>query len=143
MAKRILVPVDGDAEHVVPIVAALAHGSGATVRLLRVMQEPELHMGPYGRVIAYADQEMASLESRGLADLDVVKSQLGGIPVETVVRFGDPANEIALEAETFDADLIAVSSAHRGPFDRILGRDVAARTIRRATVPVLELHESR
>jgi nucleotide-binding universal stress UspA family protein len=142
MAKRILVPIDGNGEALVPLVGALARGGGATVRLLRVMPEPELRLGPYGRVVAYVDQEMARLEAIGRDDLESVKSELTGIPVEAVVRFGDPATEIALEAEAFDADLIAVTSPPRPFFKRVLSGDVSAGIRRRAAHPVLVLHES-
>jgi nucleotide-binding universal stress UspA family protein len=142
MAKRILVPVDGSAEALVPLVGALARGAGATVRLLRVMPEPELRVGAYGRVVAYVDQEMARLDAVGKEELEVVKSELAGIPAEAVVRFGDPATEIALEAEAFDADLIAVASPPRPLFRRMLSGDVSARLRRRVTLPVLVLHES-
>jgi nucleotide-binding universal stress UspA family protein len=142
MAKRILVPVDGSEEGIVPLVAALARDSGATVRLLRVMPEPELRVGPYDRVIAYVDQEMARLEAQGMEDLVIVKAQLGTVPVEAVVRFGDPATEIAIEAEAFGADLVVMASPARPLLKRVLTRDLWARTLRRAALPVLVLHES-
>jgi nucleotide-binding universal stress UspA family protein len=43
MAKRILVPLDGSpaAERIVPLVADLARGSGASLRLLHVAPEPD------------------------------------------------------------------------------------------------------
>ena len=42
MAKRILAPIDlrEDHEAIVPVVAALARDTGATVRLLRVVPVP-------------------------------------------------------------------------------------------------------
>ena len=142
MAKRILVPIDGSEERVVPLVAALARDSGATVRLLRVMPEPELRVGPYGRGIANIDQDMARLEAQGMEDLAIVKAQLGRVPVEAVVRFGDPATEIEIEAEAFGADLVVMASPARSLLKRVLRRDLSARTLRRAALPVLVLHES-
>src|SRR6266498_2161258 len=71
MAKRILTPIDGrePSETIVPVVAALARGAGSTVRLLRVFPVPEHVVGPYGRTIAYVDQEMARLSAEGMDEL--------------------------------------------------------------------------
>ena len=67
MTKRILTPIDGREQSaaIVPVVAALARGAGSTVRLLRVFPVPEHVIGPYGRTIAYVDQEMARLTAEG------------------------------------------------------------------------------
>ena len=143
MAKRILVPVDPRDDSIVPILAALARGSGATVRLLRVMSVPEMKVARYGRVIAYADQEMARLQGEAMDDLDVIKAQLDGIPVEAVVRFGAPVAEIALEAEVFGADVIVLTSSHRGPLARLFRSDVSNRVVRKSRVPVLVLRSGR
>ena len=43
------------------------------------------------------------------------------MPVESVVRFGDPAEEIVREADAFDADLIAVTTEDRGWFGHLMG----------------------
>jgi nucleotide-binding universal stress UspA family protein len=142
MAKRILIPIDGSEERVVPLVAALARDGGATVRLLRVVPEPEPRVDPYDRMIAYIDQEMARLEAQGKENLAIVKAQLGRISVEAVVRFGDPATETAVEAEVFGADLVVMASPARSLLKRVLTRDLSARTLRRAALPVLVLHES-
>src|SRR5437667_10912033 len=107
MAKRILTPIDGGEESptIVPVVAALARGAGSAVRLLRVFTVPERVMGPHGRTIAYVDQEMARLTALGLDELAHVEAELDGVPVERVVRDGEPAEEIRLEARAFNADL--------------------------------------
>jgi nucleotide-binding universal stress UspA family protein len=108
MAKRILTPVDAreSSEAIVPIVAAMARDAGSTIRLLRVLPVPKQVIGDHGRIVAYADQEMERLTNEGLADLQRVEAQLAGVPVETVVRFGEPVEEIVHEAEAFEADLI-------------------------------------
>src|SRR5438034_7314334 len=105
MAKRILVPLDrtSTSEAVLPFVSDLAHGAGSTVRLLRVEPVPNNVVSDSGRVVAYTDQEMARLEAEGLAHLDAIATPLQGVPVERVVRFGDPASEILTEADTFGA----------------------------------------
>jgi len=129
--------VDGfDLETIVPLVAALAHGGGATVRLLRVFPVPERVVGPRGQTIAYTDQEMARLTAEGLDDLRRLEAELHGIPVESVVRFGDPVEEILLEAEVFDADLLALATSARGRLRRAFSRGVAGRAAAKATTYV-------
>src|SRR5215510_5546448 len=128
MAKRILTPIDAReaSERVVPVVAAMAREMGSTVRLLRVFPVPERVVDQYGRTVAYADQEMERLTARGLDDLQAAETALAGVPVETVVRFGDPADEILAEAEAFDADLITLASApNRGRLQHLFAPDVA------------------
>jgi nucleotide-binding universal stress UspA family protein len=141
MAKRILVPVDAHERHeaVVPIVAALARDAGSTVRLLRVFPIPERVIGPLGRTVAYVDQEMARLTSEGLDDLHGIETEMAGVPVESVVRFGEPAEEITLEAEAFDADLIALTAERTGRLGSVLSPGLADRVARAADVPTLTL----
>src|SRR4030095_3350689 len=54
-------------------------------------------------------------------------AQLQGVPVESVVRFGAAADEIAQEAEAFGADLVAVTEPRRGWVERGLGSARATR----------------
>lgn len=139
MMKRILVPIDARerSETIIPVVAALAQGAGSTVRLLRVFPIPSPVVGPHGRTVAYADQEMARLTAEGLEDLRRVEAQLTAAPVERVVRFGEPAEEILLEAEAFDADLIALAASGHGRLRGALRPGVAERVAREAPVPAL------
>src|SRR3970040_970982 len=67
MAKRILVPLDETpaAQSVTEVVAEMARGGGATVRLLRVAPEPGNVMSG-GDVVAYVDQEAARLRGGGV-----------------------------------------------------------------------------
>lgn len=141
MAKRILVPIDARdrSETIIPIVGALARDAGSTVRLLRVFPVPERVIGNHGRTVAYSDQEMARLTGEGLADLRQHEAELTGVPVETVVRFGEPVEEITLEAEAFDADLIALAADRPGRLRTALAPGVADRVARKAPVPTLTL----
>ena len=140
MAKRILVPLDRSehAEAVLPVVADIARSSGATVRLISVARAPEQKFGDYGRVVAYESQEMERVTNSRLDYLRAAQAQLDGVPVETVVRFGDPAEEIAHEAEAFGADLIALTEPRRGWFGRLFG-SMATALRRKTKVPLLVL----
>ena len=142
MAKRILTPIDGreQSEGIVPVVAALARGAGSTVRLLRVFPVPERVMGAHGQTIAYVDQEMARLTAAGLDELAHIEAQLDGIDVERVVRFGDPSEEIQIEAEAFGADLVALATPARSRLRAALAPGVAERVVGKGAVPTLVLH---
>jgi len=137
--KRIVLPLDGSpvAEAVLPVVADLARAGGASVRLLRVMPLPSNYEDAHGHVVAYTDQEMERLEGEALDYLRTVEARLGGLPVESRVRFGDPLEEILKEADAFDADLIAVTTAGRSGLGRAVLGSVADRVFRKAGTPVL------
>jgi nucleotide-binding universal stress UspA family protein len=139
MTTRILMPVDRSprADVVAAMVADTARGAHAAVRLLHVAPEPSAIQDAKGRVVAFADQEMESLTAEGLDYLRTLEAHFAGIPVESVVRFGDPAAQILEEAEAFGADLIVVGTKGRSGIGRVLLGSVAERVFDRATVPVM------
>ena len=141
MTKRILTPIDGrvESEVIVPVIAALARGAGSTVRLLRVFPVPEHVVGPYGRTVAYVDQEMARLTAEGMDELAHIEAELEGVPVERVVRFGEPAEEIRLEAEAYNADLVTLATTRRSRLGKALAPGVAERLEADSKVPTLVL----
>ena len=158
MAKRILVPI-GDsmrAEAIVPVVAALARDGGSTVRLLSVQPLPRTRFVDYAppvpaagydvgftvdvppRVLAYGHAHEERLESETLERLRRLEPLLDGVPVERAVRFGDVVEEIAREADAFNADLVAVTQRRRSWWRPALAR-IADRVRARVRVPVLAL----
>lgn len=138
MAKRILVPLDQtlDSESVLPWVADAARGGGSTVRLLLVFPVPDNVIGKDGHLVAYADQEIARLEGEGMDYLRAIEAKLAGLPVESVVRFGEPAREILKEAEGFEADLIAMTTRRRHQLSRLVLGSTAEQICRRTELPV-------
>lgn len=142
MAKRILVPLgtrEAD-QAVLPLVAPVARASGGTVRLLRVYPIPDHIVGSHGRTVAYVDQEMDRLSRQGVMELDAIAdTTVAGVPVETVVRFGNPTAEILIEAEAFGADLIALTTTGRSRLRRALIGSTADDVTRKAPVPTLVL----
>jgi nucleotide-binding universal stress UspA family protein len=145
MAKRVLVPLDGStaAASVIPLVADLAQGGGAVVRLLHVASMPENLYGADGHLVAYADQELARLEAEHLDYLKAVELRLVAVPAESTVRFGDPVHEILQEAEQWGADLIAVTTAGRSGLGRMVLGSVAEQVFRKSVLPVVLYHASR
>ena len=137
MIKRVLVPIDGSdaAEDILPVVATLA-APGSTVRLIHVAPIPESVVTPEGRTVAYADQEMASVQALWSDALRDTAARVHGA-VDHVVRFGDPVSEILTEAEAFGADTIVVTTSTRSSVKRALLGSVAEAILRRARIAVL------
>jgi nucleotide-binding universal stress UspA family protein len=136
--KRILVPLSGTPtdEAVLSVVTPTASRVGATVRLLHVAPLPHNLVSESGRVVMYADQEMARVGAQWAAYLDGVAATLHDVATERVVRFGDPAHEIVAESEAWGAELIALTRA--GKRSRWLGlRRIVAAVSRRVRIPVL------
>jgi nucleotide-binding universal stress UspA family protein len=131
---RILVPLDGSglAEAILSDVVELATQHRADVVLLRVasaharigsdLTEAQVH------AVAEAEGYLAEKEQR-LAGR--------GIRVSSVVRYGQPAEEILDHARTSAIDLIAMSTHGRSGVERVLLGSVAERVLREAPVPVL------
>ena len=143
MPKRILVPLDRseESEAVLPIVAGLAAGTGATIRLLHVEPPAAELVSPEGRVVVYVDQEAARMQTEGMNYLAGAAAQLPDAEVERVVQFGDPVQQILEEAARFEADLIAVTTTGRGGLRRAVLGSVAEQVFRKAAVPVLLYHD--
>jgi nucleotide-binding universal stress UspA family protein len=137
--KKILLAVDRSprADAVANLVADTARGAHATVRLLHVASEPSAVFDSEGRVVVYADQEAASRTSEGLDFLRALEVHFGDVPLESIVRFGDPVAQILDEADSFNADLIVVGTAGRSGIGRVLLGSVAERVFAKATVPVM------
>jgi nucleotide-binding universal stress UspA family protein len=138
MAKRILVPLDGSesGEVAASLAADLARSSGGHVRLMQVHPVPEHRVSSAGRVVAFADQEMERLTAEGRDYLETVETRLGAVPTESVVRFGEPEQEILVEALAFDADLIVVAAERRGWLARLRGGGLSERLLQASPVPV-------
>ena len=130
------------AEGVLDMVADMARGAGATVRLLHVAPVPD-NVVSDGRIVAYADQEAARLENEGLDYLRAVEVRMNNFPVESAVRFGDPMPEILAEAEAFGADLIVMSTKAASGISRVVLGSVAEQVLRKAGPAVMLVRTTR
>src|SRR5947209_11737242 len=145
MFQRILIPLDGStrAERAIPVAARLAHASGGSVILVRVVSKSS---GLWPSVA-----ERNTLAQRVLAaDLAEAERYLGGVttspelegvPTESVVRFGPTVSTILAVAAASQADLIAMCSHGYTGFKRRIMGSVAEKLAREAEVPVLVLRE--
>ncbi len=120
------------------LVALAARGAGASVRLIHVDSMPGNILSAEGRIVVYADQEMTRLESEGTEYMaDLAARYLDSVPFDTVVRFGEPADEILLEAEAYDADTIGATTKCRSGVSRQLLGSVAEVLVRKAPQTVV------
>jgi nucleotide-binding universal stress UspA family protein len=139
MAKRFLIPVDRglSSEPAMALVADAARAAGGTVRLLHVAPVPDMVVNPEGRTVAYADQEMTRVEAEHLDHLKRFEPVFGGVAVDSVVRFGEPVEQIVREAEAFAADVVAVMTTCRNGVKRTLLGSVAEQLLRKAPMMVM------
>lgn len=139
MAKRFLVPLDHRplGEPAMAVIADAARAAGGTVQLLHVAPVPDIVVSPEGRTVAYVDQEMSRIEAEHLDQLRRFEPVFASLPVEAVVRFGEPAEEILREADAFGADVIAVMTTCRNGVKRTLLGSVAEQLLRKSAAAVL------
>jgi len=125
MAKRILmiVRMKAPANRMGAALAAgrLARESGGAIRMMYVSPLPPPRLDRDDRVVADTDREMARIAGEAEDELRQLTAELGDVPVECVVRFGRLGREVAREAESFGADLVALAApAPPGRVDRAL-----------------------
>jgi nucleotide-binding universal stress UspA family protein len=134
MFKKILVPLDGSklAEGIVPRVEALAKIHDGEVTLLRVAlahtfpgMDPTEHQV---HVVREAEEYLAKVENN-------LRSV--GVKVNSVVRYGNDAQEIVDHAKDRGFDLIAMSTHGRTGLGQFILGSVATKILHTATVPVL------
>lgn len=131
-AIRVLVPLDGSplAESVLGYLGDLG---APDVTLLRVV-EPSLVVSVDEGDLRERERSLAPVAARLRAGLHGPVGR-----VETLVRAGDPAEEIALAAEEMGADLIALTTHGRTGFDRFVLGSVAETLVRTSKTPLLAL----
>jgi nucleotide-binding universal stress UspA family protein len=145
MFQRILIPLDGStrAERAIPVAARLAHASGGTVILVRVVSKSSgfwpsvAERSTLAQQVLAADLAEAERYLRGVAS----SPELEDVPTESVVRYGPTVSSILATADASQADLIVMCShGYTGITRRIMG-SVAEKLARGASVPLLVLRE--
>ncbi|HEU4586380.1 MAG TPA: universal stress protein [Gemmatimonadaceae bacterium] len=144
--RRVLVPVDeSEATSVVLDWARrLAEREGTEITLLHIVSSTLLNellsAGAVvsGVMVPVPDDVLADVELDAGSWLQRVASDAGldRPEVSTLVKAGDPADEILAAAERLDVDLIVMGSSSRGLRAAILG-SVAREIVRSAKRPVL------
>ena len=105
--EKLLVPLDGTVESAValPTARAMARATGATFTLLRVVP---------------ADEDQGA-RREAQHDLDGIAAELtaGGLMARTIVRIGDPAEQIVESAPADATDLIVMRTHGRAGLARL------------------------
>jgi nucleotide-binding universal stress UspA family protein len=140
---RILVATDFSpcSKRAVETAAELAVSTKAEVVLLHAFQFPVLSFldGAYFP----SSDEVAKLTHAAQDALADVSAELGarGITTKTVLRDGNPAEEVASQAKELGCDLVVVGTHGRSAMGRALLGSVAHNVIRLSPVPVVTVRQ--
>jgi nucleotide-binding universal stress UspA family protein len=141
--RRILVAVDGSDTATAGLIEAtrLARQSGAALHVVHVV-DALAHASGFETGSAYAEEVVPHMRAGGQAVLEAAQACAAAQGVATSTRLlevvgSGPAELIVQEAETADADLIALGTHGRRGLDRVLVGSVAEQVLRLSRVPVL------
>ena len=143
--RRVLVPLDGRAEHAAALepAVALARACGATLHLLRVVPtlqtlsgEEAAGGGMLPRTTAAMLDIACAQAGEELARRKIELESTGLVVAVQVVR-GDPAQAIVRAGREHGADLIVLGTHGHTGFEGFWARSVADRVYRRTKLPVL------
>ena len=124
MYERILLPTDGEqgVKQATDHALGLARAVGATVHVLYVVDETVYGAYSGDEFVQEHEGPQAALEEHGNDTFAAVTEQAEDVSIETVMRYGIPAEEIVTAADKLDVDLIVLGSRSRsGEFRRLLG----------------------
>jgi nucleotide-binding universal stress UspA family protein len=140
VTTRILVPLDGSALAEQALAHTLALQAPQTqIVLAQVLPDPDDRVDTRGEQQAPLETVLEDTVGAVRAELEGVASRWG-LPsdrVETVVRFGDPAENLLDVAKLHECTLLALGSHGRGALGRWRFGSVADRLARAATIPTL------
>jgi nucleotide-binding universal stress UspA family protein len=135
MYERVLHPTDGSTgtAHVTLQAIDLAEQYGATVHGVHVIDTD------LTSILSEGGRDRDGLESRADTVVKNVErmADAHGVPVETDILEGDPAEQILDYADEIDADVIVSGTHGRSGVKRQLLGSVAERLVRHSDVPVL------
>jgi nucleotide-binding universal stress UspA family protein len=140
MSRSILVAIDGSSHSAAAAreAIAIAVRDGARLTLIHVLGRPRASFiaGPY---MPPPLPVINSAEAETLLD-EIASTVPEGTPVHTIVRDGNPADEILKRAEGSQHDLIVMGSRGHGGAASLLLGSVSRSVIHRSTVPVIVVH---
>jgi nucleotide-binding universal stress UspA family protein len=133
--RRILVGYDGsqEAEKALELALAVAFGMGSKVTILAVAQLPE----PFVAVELQAALDDAHDHYDRRLQKIAVSAAENGIPVETAIVVGHPAEQIIRHAEKEHSDLIVVGRRGRSTIQKLVMGSVSERVMQHAPCPVM------
>ena len=138
MDRHILVPLDGSrlAATALPYALTLARASAARISLLAVVASPPEHAGLPSATAQESDERLVT-ESTAYLESVAVAMRADGATVTTVVRHGNPAEEVLIASEDEGCSLIVISTHGRTGLERIRRGSVAQHVLRHAIIPTL------
>jgi nucleotide-binding universal stress UspA family protein len=162
MKKNVLVPLDGSAfsQQIVPYICHVLDPEAYQLILLQVAEQPAGVLGapPRPAAVAWPLPEYATARDVEFAHHPIYASQMehnvraaledalwldqrtlekAGYTVTSVVRFGDPVQEIVRFARDADVDLVAMATHGRSGLRQLIMGSVAEQVLRRLAIPVL------
>jgi nucleotide-binding universal stress UspA family protein len=144
MYERILVPLDGSAraERSIPVAAHIARATNGTVVLVEIATLPFTY-SPYLGSATYADEAIDADLSEVERYLNSLANSepLAGIKTTTKAILGSAAPEILSTANSYNIDLIVMTSHGNTGMKRWMLGSVAQKIARHSAMPVLVLHE--
>ena len=157
--RKILIPLDGTdySIKILPVIESFITNNDTTLYLLQVADwaslPPKLAEGPYrpsffpnrvpeGEYKNFLSYEWEDLQKQIIARLNPLKFRLEalGYQVSTVVRYGEPSDEILKLVDEEDFDLVAMTTHAREGLKRFLLGSVAETVLHHMNLPILLLH---
>lgn len=128
--QRILVPTDYSrcSDAALALATSFARKLGSVLTLVHVIDEADQ---------LRATTELAAATRATRHELDARARLAGGVVVHTLVRTGEPWQEILAAAAESRADLIVLGTHGRRGFARMFLGSTAEKVVRLATIPVL------
>lgn len=138
MSNSIIIPTDGSecAETAAAVGFDLAEKIDATVHVLSVADVTRTEVSSVGGSPPRTADDMTELATEW-ADALATDAETRGLETETVVRTGQPAEEITEYAAALDADMIVIGTAGRTGLERRVLGSVTDTVVRTAPVPVV------
>jgi nucleotide-binding universal stress UspA family protein len=128
MLRKILIPLDGSAvaSAVLPVALTLARATGAHLVLLRVLPEKD-------------DLPLHDINAQVYQSLERIRREMTapGLSIRSVVRRGDPAEQILAAVRDEQVDLIAMATYGLASVDRLMVGSVSEQIVAHSPVPVL------
>ncbi|CAM4026791.1 MULTISPECIES: universal stress protein [Shewanella] len=136
---QILCPTDFSetASHALSYAIEMANLYQVGFRLLHVVEQP---MGDENfQILAITPEELAqSMEDAAAEKMKSLLAKLDSkLPIETMIRRGDPTTEILAEAEESNVGMVVIASHGRKGLSHFLHTNVAEAVANRAKCPVL------
>jgi hypothetical protein len=122
---------------------SIARAAGAEVRVAYVHDLPQPRVDRHDRIVADTDTEMARIEATATSTLGTAARVFDDVRVETVVRFGAPRREAALEAEAYAPQIVVIFSAMAGMLSRFRSWALRRRLARQPDTRLLLLEAPR